>query len=241
MTSGCNLEVWTSNLGEAPPDFWPWHLLTEEEVRRGGAYRSDNDGRRFALGRVMLRAILGLHLDRDPKSIALQVDRHGKPKLVEPEGKLFFNLSHSTETCVLAVCGSSEVGIDVEDTREVSDLNLLASSVLTPREREALEMAPLPSRDKLFLRCWTRKEALLKCAGIGLSVAPNLVDVSADAPMDSAAVALRLRDSQRHYRMWDLDLDEAVGAVAVTYVPGLVSLVQRRFDWSLSLRAAKSA
>ncbi|MFD0025475.1 4'-phosphopantetheinyl transferase family protein [Streptomyces sp. NPDC058382] len=60
------------------------------------------------------------------------------------------------------------VGVDAEAIRELP-VDELARNVLTPRERESVLAAPAGLlRSRAFLRCWTRKEAVLKATGVGI-------------------------------------------------------------------------
>ncbi len=90
---------------------------------------------------------------------------------------------------MLAVSGLP-VGIDVERERDRCSAELV-DKVLGPRERAIVLAAPEPVRTREFLRCWTRKEAVLKAVGIGIVTVlselethagvPGPVEVTADA------------------------------------------------------------
>ncbi|MEM1483560.1 4'-phosphopantetheinyl transferase superfamily protein [Oscillospiraceae bacterium PP1C4] len=85
---------------------------------------------------------------------------HGKPFLPEHSG-LHFNLSHTSGAVVCALSGHP-VGVDIERARPVRPA--LAARCFTQAEREyAVDEAR-------FLEVWTRKEALLKRDGRGITV-----------------------------------------------------------------------
>lgn len=86
-----------------------------------------------------------------------------------------FSLSHSSRLAVCAVCkaeGSERapfpIGVDTESISRISSMNYeaLCRRYATGAEQQAY---PPHSSPELFLRLWTRKEALLKQRGLGLS------------------------------------------------------------------------
>ena len=105
----------------------------------------------------------------------------GKPRIDD----LHFNLSHGGEVAVVAVSGEREVGVDVEPVRRDSQAEVVAPRVLAAPELAELAAAPAPARHELFLRFWTRKEALVKAYGVTL-------DTDLAANPDAGAHARRL-------------------------------------------------
>ncbi|MFB6559952.1 MULTISPECIES: 4'-phosphopantetheinyl transferase family protein [unclassified Streptomyces] len=77
-------------------------------------------------------------------------------------------ISHSAGLGMLAV-SPSRVGVDLEALRSVP-VEEIAGATLTVREHRALHAEPRGlARSRSFLRCWTRKEAVLKAVGTGIS------------------------------------------------------------------------
>ena len=68
-----------------------------------------------------------------------------------------------------------DVGLDVERVRVLSDLPALAEHVHSPAEQA--RGVPDPAT---FFRTWTRKEALLKATGDGLSAPMSAITLTAD-------------------------------------------------------------
>lgn len=148
--------------------------LDAAELARAARFAFERDGRRFVAARVALRHILGMALRRDPAALVLEAPPLLRPRLAGDPG-LDFNLSHSGRLALVAVAQSAPLGVDVEEWRPVPDAIALSARLFTPGERAALAADPRCA----FLTCWTRKEAVLKSTGRGLSVEPCTVEVGA--------------------------------------------------------------
>jgi 4'-phosphopantetheinyl transferase len=100
---------------------------------------------------------------------------HNKIKDIEynTDGKPFipdtfhFNLSHSNNIIVLA-CFKNEIGIDIEQIREVDSSKL--SAFLS--EKEINEISQSDNPNMLFADIWTKKEAFVKAIGKGIAKTP---------------------------------------------------------------------
>lgn len=167
------------------------NLLVEEDRQRARRFRRARDRDNFVLGRTAAH-----HLAR-PEGIsapcAFSLGAHGKPYL---PGCPAFNLSHSDQWVTCAVSRSERIGIDVESFERVQDYRDLLASITHPAEYENIDHAPPDKRYALFKRCWTRKEAVLKATGKGLSDDLRAIDVrlSEREPVLDYPVSLRLID-----------------------------------------------
>jgi 4'-phosphopantetheinyl transferase len=91
------------------------------------------------------------------------------------------------------------VGIDIEAERPLTDVTLLARRILTPREGAAFEALPEAARPRALLAAWTRKEAVLKAIGTGVSGGLASIEVLLgadtrdDVAIQSAEVEWRVR------------------------------------------------
>lgn len=144
-------------------------LLSTDERERARRFVFDRDRRRFVVCRGTLREILGGYLDAPPERLRFAYGAHGKPRLegASQPPPLSFNLSHSHELAVYAVCLHADLGVDVEHLRPMPDAMALAARFLPGEEALLTSLAP-EDRAGAFLQCWTRKEAAWKADGSGM-------------------------------------------------------------------------
>jgi 4'-phosphopantetheinyl transferase len=159
---------------DEPRSFPEWALLAEDERARALRFVRPRDRRRFAICRGALRMILGRLLDRPAEGLVFRAGRGGKPDLApsgDPGGRssLRFNVTHSDDLALVAVCLGRELGVDLERMRAISEAARIVESYFTPAEQAQFARLPPAARDAAFLRGWTRKEAILKAKGVGLA------------------------------------------------------------------------
>jgi 4'-phosphopantetheinyl transferase len=137
------------------------------EHERAARLRRPDAARERLVARGLLRTILAERLGGSPHEVALTVGENGKPRLAGSPPALRFSLSHSAGLVAVCLHPSSEVGIDVEHRARPLDVDVLARTVLDPEEAARVTAAGAARRE-VFLRLWTRREALGKAAGRGL-------------------------------------------------------------------------
>jgi 4'-phosphopantetheinyl transferase len=146
--------------------------LAADELARAGRLRAPGAAARFVVARGALRRILGAYLDCPPGDVAFSYSASGKPALAggTPRGAraLRFSLSHSGSVAAYALARGRDVGIDIEEIRPGGAEVEIASRYFSPGEADAVAAATGAERDRLFYRCWTRREARLKAEGLGL-------------------------------------------------------------------------
>jgi 4'-phosphopantetheinyl transferase len=153
-------------------------LLAADEQVRASRFIRARDRRRFVSCRAALRQILGGLLEASPGSLQFRAGGQGKPELVpEPacdqprdcRHPLRFNVSHSAELALIAVCRGRELGVDIERVRPIAEADRIVASFFSTAEQAAFASIPDEAKARTFLRGWTRKEAVLKGLGIGLA------------------------------------------------------------------------
>lgn len=90
-------------------------------------------------------------------------NEHDKPFLKNYPG-WYFNISHS-KTAVCCVLSRKEMGIDIEEVGEYKES--LAAYICNDKELESLHDSENKSDD--FYKLWTRKEAVFKMIGSGIT------------------------------------------------------------------------
>ncbi len=175
---GSDVHLWWTTLD--PLDRAPDAVLSPAERDRASRLRNPPDRERFVRGRALLRTLLARYTGTPPERVPLVTGAHGRPELspdVPLPRPLHFNLSHTPHLLLLAV-GTAPVGVDLEEEPAPPELDALATSSLSPRERALLERSPPPERGRAYLQAWTLKEAFLKGLGLGLALPPDRVCVA---------------------------------------------------------------
>lgn len=162
--------------------------LSADERSRAARFRRPRDAERYVTGRGRLRQVLAECTGVAPEALRFRYGRWGKPSL-DPRHALplGFNLAHSAGIGLLAVAPlGPEVGVDIELPEPAADIEAVAERFFSAAEREALRALPRADRAAAFYRCWTRKEAVLKARGSGLSLRLDAFDVTVDPRLPAA-------------------------------------------------------
>ena len=206
-----DVEIWQLDLDElilSRPDLKA-HLSAAERAR-GASFRRALDGARFEIGRGWLRETLAARTNTGAATLTIEIGRRGKPFV--PGSDWHFNLAHAGQSAIFALARGRRVGVDIERWHADLPLESLAQRALSPRESSASNAAAL-------LRIWTRKEALLKALGCGLTLAPAHLEVCAKSGVVARYDAAR--GSWRTCPGWRVqDVPTFAGCVAAMAVEG---------------------
>lgn len=173
------LHIWRAFLGKNPLP--QEYYLARDERQRMQRFRFEHDRLMFGFSQGLLRTLLAGYLHLSPREIKYSRTEYGKPYLDLQGGDagLDFNLSHSGEAVLIAITPGTPVGVDVEQVKPLPDLDQVAGNYFSAAEQADLFSLSGSARLDAFYRCWTRKEALIKASGEGLSM-----------PLDSFQVSL---------------------------------------------------
>jgi len=162
------------------------HRLSNEERTRAWQKRTPHSARNFSLARSYLRSVLASQMICGPEDINIEYSSNGKPVVADGPA---FNVSHCEQLLLVSVADNEfvgEVGVDVEERVATNDTLRLADRYFADSERMQLKTYPNGLEKRIaFTRGWTRKEAVIKAMGNGLST-----------PLDKFAVSLEAKSNE---------------------------------------------
>lgn len=146
-------------------------LLSESERQAHQRLAKAEDRILYAAAHALARHALTRRFGTHSALWSFVDGTHGKPRVSNPPDGTAprFNLSHTPGLVAVAVSDGIELGLDVEALDPThADLDT-AKAFAHPAELR--ELAPsAPDFIAAFYRLWTRKEALAKATGLGLSL-----------------------------------------------------------------------
>jgi 4'-phosphopantetheinyl transferase len=193
-------------------------LLDEHERHRRARFVRVEDRARFVVAHALTRIVAAHHLGIAPRAVryAGRVGTSEKPRFGDPASSLEFSISHSGACVVVAISRGVALGVDVERVPTSGPDASLVASVLSAAEQQAFGAVPSTARPRAFCRYWTRKEAVLKATGDGLSISPARIAVT---PPRSAPAVVRWSGPGRpaaSVHLYDLDAPRGYAASLAT-------------------------
>jgi 4'-phosphopantetheinyl transferase len=158
--------------------FWPLTApgtgLSADEETRAERFVQPRDAARYRAARGGLRRVLAGYTGQRPGDLRFDYGPQGKPFLTDGPA---FNLSHAGGWAALAVAHDTvDLGLDIEAHRPVEPA--VAERFFAPAEIAALAPLSGAAWQVGFFRLWTRKEAVIKALGTGLSHPLDAFDVT---------------------------------------------------------------
>ncbi len=190
--------------------------LPADELARAEGFGNAQARRRFVVARGTLRVLLGNLLGEPSRSIAIEEGASGKPRLSGAGRRLGFNVSHSGDLALICIAEGVEVGVDLERLRPVPDAIAIARRRFAPAEARFVEEGRAADVDRRFLLCWTRKEALAKAVGVGLSFDLRSFAVPLDESSGVVSLDAPGEEQAQRWSIFDIPMgNEYVAALAL--------------------------
>jgi 4'-phosphopantetheinyl transferase len=204
--------------------------LDDAERAQRARFFFERDANTFVVSRGMRKSLLAAYLGSPPEALRFEANEFGKPALArEPRthDDLRFNVSHSGTVVVMAVTRGREVGVDVEQIRPLRDLPLLAARSFSATECARVLAHAGDARVAAFFACWSRKEAVIKAIGVGLSFPLGSFDVEV-AP-DAPPALLRSADPRLLPERWSMfAIESPPGYASALMVEGGRAAIEAR-------------
>ncbi len=203
--------------------------MSGDEQDRAKRFVRAEDRQSFTAAHGVLRLLLGAMLDAAPQSFAFIANAYGKPSLA-PERGVEFNMSHSCGIVLIALARRLPIGVDVEALRPMTERAAIVQRYFHPGEAADFARVPPAEAEDAFFRCWSRKEAVVKALGYGMSLDLHRYRVAVIPGAKPEVLALEDDDApQESWSLIDLDPGPGhVGALAARRRPLRVMLV--KFD-----------
>lgn len=164
LDSSAGVHLWLLDTSQSVPDM---ALLSEEERCRCWRFQSDALRNRFVVVHGVLRLLLGHYLNLPPQRITFVSNSYGK--LALDRAGLQFNLSYSQHLALLGFTRNGAIGVDIERIQPIDEMEAIAALCFSPDEQRVWHQLQPAERLHVFYGIWTRKEAVIKALGMGLS------------------------------------------------------------------------
>jgi 4'-phosphopantetheinyl transferase len=190
-----------------------YRVLNQEEQQQAARYHFERDRTRFIAARGLLRYLLSAYLNKPAVDIVFQYGPQGKPTVTD--STIQFNVSHSDDRILIGIGYHHPLGVDVEHMTRTIEVDSIATRFFTANEARQIQALSGVAQRRAFFNVWTRKEALLKTIGSGLSLSLQACEVSVGDETVSTILAcnapsFNVQDWQVHSRLLTEDYLVAV-------------------------------
>ncbi|MGG4499055.1 4'-phosphopantetheinyl transferase family protein [Brevibacillus reuszeri] len=143
-------------------------MVSVEQQFRLRRFRQKEDCYRSLLGELLIKYILFNKRNMPLESIVINRTKYGKP-FIKDVNQVQFNISHSGLWVVCAI-SSNEIGIDIEEVRQIDDIDLqvFCRQFFSKEETIDLYSKSITERLQYFFELWTIKESFIKAVGTGM-------------------------------------------------------------------------
>jgi 4'-phosphopantetheinyl transferase len=183
------VHIWSAHLmTTAEQENEQFLLLSPDERERALRFHFPIHKKRFIAARATLRQILSVTLTIPAEEITFTYSEHEKPSLLSPkQTSLQFNLSHSGDMAVYALNVGHAIGVDIERVKDTYN-QAVAEHYFSSRENADLIQLAEEDRARGFYRLWSRKEAIIKAVGKGLTMPLSAFSVSINDELENLSI-----------------------------------------------------
>ena len=167
-----SVKLFYGNQKNFPDDLSGCHqFLSEKEIERSKRFFQKSDERTYVISHALVNKKISETLGLDFNKLKINYFDNKKP--YAEKSNIDFNLSHSSNYFAFAISIYENifVGVDIETVKMNLDIGSIVNNYFHKNEIDyILNSDPnKPTRHQKFYEVWTKKEAVLKMLGIGLS------------------------------------------------------------------------
>lgn len=191
-----------------------WNPLSDQEKTQAEKFINKHLRDKYVMSHGLLRYLLSFYIGSKPHEIEYSVNPFGKPFLKEDSSRVQFNMSHSKDYATYIMALDCQVGIDIEWKDKSVNFEEIYDLVLSSAETNNFNTLEPEKKLHTFYDIWTKKEAIVKAVGEGLSYPIKTIEImnSADnAKGCYTAYGNTFHCSELH------NLDDYAGTVALGY------------------------
>lgn len=193
--------------------------LNEAESTQWQRFHFAKDRHQYLVTRALVRCALSSYVASIREAEwRFVTNEYGRPAIANAHTPpLQFNISHTRDLIVMALCLEGELGVDVEHSDRRGQTVEIAERFFSPREVTQLRAMPGSFQRDRFFDLWTLKESYIKARGMGLSIPLNSFTFS--FPADTSIelhVEPSAGDCAVGWRFWQLS-PTATHKIALAY------------------------
>lgn len=188
-------------------------MLPKSEREKSERFRFEILKTRYINSHYLLRTLLGMYIGIDYFDQEFHINNYGKPflKNTHAEDSIYFNISNSENVCVFACTKDGDLGVDVEKIHDLPDMDRIVERLFSQEENKIFHSLPEHTKKTSFFKYWTRKEALLKAMGVGLSFPADQINVLS-GQADTSIIKSNAMDEKTDWTFQDIDVFEGFAA-----------------------------
>ena len=189
-----------------------WTFLSDQEKAQADKFINTNLKDKYIISHGLLRHLLAFYVRIKPQNIQYSINQFGKPFLTNC--RIQFNMSHSKDYATYIIALDYQVGIDIEWKDKTINFQEIADLVLSPAEINIFNKLNSEEQFHAFYNIWTKKEAIIKAIGQGLSYPIKTIDIMNSIENNEAYYVDK--DAVFYYSdLWGLD--DYAGAITLTH------------------------
>ena len=191
-----------------------WIFLSDQEKAQADKFINTNLKDRYIISHGLLRHLLAFYVRIEPQNIQYSVNQFGKPFLKDTNCRVQFNMSHSKDYAAYIIALDSLVGIDIEWKDETVNFQEIIELVFSPTEINIFNKLSPAEQFRAFYDIWTKKEAIIKAIGQGLSYPLRTIEIMSSIKNNKAYYV----DNETTFHYAELrGLDNYAGAISLTH------------------------